>query len=213
MFIQKNNKLKLKSEILLLTGILTWLTLLHIPNQAEKLISHNTLYVSGNKSIDKCGFRVNTENPTANEEFLEWQRKQSYGYSTEISLTEAVKSFNEELLCYPHRANLAPLTEDEIVASILAGTDYGKKENWLNQKKELLEIANKRKMPKGSLLVQIDGALTIDNPLDLEKTRISEARGQRIYIYLGLDKTPDIGGSQMKSDQFFLVRKTFYSQR
>lgn len=155
-----------------------------------------------------CDFRVEVVNPVPSEAVLAKQARDEAGYASDIALSEAVKLFNDELKCYPHLADLPPLEESEVVAAIVAGGDYGSKDVWKLQSGKLWHIAVERIMPKGSLLLNAGGARVLDYPLGKEKGFAVEARGQRIYLLLDLDKNPNRGGNDMKSEQFFLVRKT-----
>lgn len=157
-----------------------------------------------------CAFKQDSERSAFTDAVKEKQERDENGYSVEITLTEAVKLFNEELRCYPQWAELPPLTEEEVVASIVAGDDYGTKERWRLQSEVLWKIATERKMPKGSLFVHTDGARVIDYPLGKEHGFVVEANGQRVYLFLGLDKIPSKGGFRMKPEQFFLIRKTMF---
>jgi hypothetical protein len=157
---------------------------------------------------DPCGFRIDVKKPVANTHFLEKQRRETFGYQQELSLTQAVQIFNDDLQCYPQQAIFPRLTEGEVVAAIVAGSDYGTKQSWELQKSTLSKIVLEKKMPKGSLLISTGGGRAIDYPLGSDKAFAVEAKGQRIYIFLGLDTRPNNGDEVMKPDQFFLIRKS-----
>ena len=65
----------------------------------------------------------------------ERQDRDMHGYPTEIPLREAIRAFNEEKQCVKKLASFPPLTEDELIAAIVAGPDSGKQgEIWRAQK-------------------------------------------------------------------------------
>lgn len=130
-----------------------------------------------------------------------------YGYPSEIPLAEAVRLFNEETGAWAARAGHPPLTEDELVAAIVAGADYGKQgEIWLAQKDALWEIAARKKMPKGSLLIADSGGRVLESPLRPEGA--IEPKGIKITLLLGLDRNNMLEGV-IKPEQSLLIRKTY----
>lgn len=191
-------------------GVL-WLSGINLLSDARYVFSQNSAKSEVKKTPgNPCGFMVDVTNPIMGDMVLEKQNRDENGYSTEITLADAVKLFNDELQCYPHRATLPPLTEEEVIAAVVAGSEYGTKDLWKLQSKALWEIALHKKMPKGTLLVHTDGARVIDYPLGREHGFVVKAKGQRIYMFLGLDKIPSKGGFVMKPEQFFLIRKTIF---
>jgi hypothetical protein len=194
------------SVLAVVTVACSWLALscgLFEGPSAEK-ISQGEVNVLASR---QCDFRVDVTNPVPSRALLAKQTRDEAGYASEIALSEAVKLFNDELKCYPHLADLPPLEESEVLAAILAGGDYGSKEVWKLQSKKLWQIAAEKIMPKGSLILNADGGRVLDYPLGKEKGFAVEARGQRIYLLLDLDKSPNRGGNEMRPEQFFLVRK------
>ena len=47
-----------------------------------------------------------------------------YGYPTEIPMSRAISIFNEETRCKTPYKDYPPLTEDELIAAIVAGPDW-----------------------------------------------------------------------------------------
>jgi hypothetical protein len=137
----------------------------------------------------------------------EARKRGIYGYPAEISLAEAVRLFNEETGAWAARAGHPPLTQDELVAAIVAGADYGKQgEVWRAQKEVLWDIAVRKKMPKGSLLIAESGGRLLESPLRPEGA--IEPKGIRITLLLGLDRNNMLEGV-IKPEQALLIRKTY----
>lgn len=130
--------------------------------------------------------------------------RQIFGYPNKISLKEAVALFNSEEKCVPFRGTLPPLTENDVVAAIVAGPLYGSEPAWRAQKERLWNIAVRRELPLGSLLVAESGACAYDTELGKEVC----VEGQRIYLFLGLDKDPR-AGNPLKPDQVFLIMANY----
>lgn len=141
------------------------------------------------------------------EEIKKRQDMEIYGYPAEIPLGEAIRMFNEQKQCSTLFAHYPPLTEDELIAAIVAGPDYGKQgEIWLAQKDVLWRIASEKMMPKGAFLVVESGGRVQDSPLNPSGTVV--ARGIRITLVLGLDKS-DGPGRILKPEQTLVIRKTY----
>ena len=161
---------------------------------------------------DPCNFnRIDTEkpfqDPVAFNALMKKQNRDENGYESEMPLREAVNLFNIEQKCYAHRADLPPLTEDEVLAAILSVPDYGSKEYSGLQSKTLSQIALTRKVPKGSLFVHGGGGRVLNYPLGKDYGFAMESKGQTIYLFLDLEKVPNKGEFRMKPEQIFLVRK------
>lgn len=157
------------------------------------------------QNVRQCSANV-AERDERSPEALAYSRRQIYGFEEEISLTEAVKIFNAEQKCYSQTAD--PLTEDEVIASILAGPDYGSSDVIDHQYDDLVRIATEKRMPKGALFVfegdsSSNGAF-IEGDIFIE--------GQRLYLFLHLDEDPRMS-APLKNSQVYLIRKRFVSSR
>jgi hypothetical protein len=130
--------------------------------------------------------------------------RETTGYPSKMSLKDAVALFNSEEKCIPFRGTLPPLTEEEIVAAIVAGPTYGTEASWRAQKPTLWSIAVNKELPPGSLLTAESGACAYDTELGKEVC----VEGQRIYLFLGLDKNPR-AGTPLKPEQVFLIRANY----
>jgi hypothetical protein len=129
-----------------------------------------------------------------------------YGYPNDIPLSEAIRIFNEEKQCSGLLAPYPPLTEDEFIAAIVAGPDYGKQGDvWRAQKDALWKIASQKVMPKGSLLVAEAGYRVRGSPVRPSGT--IEAKGIRITLLLGLEHHEH--GQLAKPEQTLVIRKTY----
>src|SRR6266705_4911563 len=107
---------------------------------------------------DPCWFMTLKDDSVPYEKIKEWQDREEHGYPTETRLSDAIRGFNEEKQCSALLAPYPPLTEDELIAAIVGGPDYGKQgEVWRSQKDALWKIATRKVMPKGSLLVAESG--------------------------------------------------------
>src|SRR5690606_27819647 len=109
---------------------------------------------------------------------IERQERETNGYSESITLRRALEIFNEEQKCYPHRSE--PLSEDEVVAAVSAGQDYGSASAFLAHRSDLLVIAQERRMPRGALFVSVADGIYSDRLLPGDVT----IEGQRIYLFL-----------------------------
>lgn len=167
----------------------------------------NNQQAGSNDRRKVCVFMESPEVIDSSEElsraFKERMSRESRGYETDISLREALRIFNSELQCYTYWASLPPLTEEEIIANVIGGPDYGNERKWQVQKDTLKQIASKRIMPKGALLVAESGGcqtLVVPGPQTCVK-------GLKIYLFIGLDKTPR---ELVTPEQIILIRKTYF---
>lgn len=154
---------------------------------------------------DPCWFVKGSEN-VSKEEFKKYWDREQYGYPEGITLKESVRIFNEEENCFPYTATLLPLTEEEVIAAIISGPDYGNEGDlWLAQKGDLFKVVSQKIMPKGSLFDSNGSVRLPDSPLGK-----AVGKGRRIYLFLGLDKNPR-QSNKLGPEQTFLIRKTFFS--
>jgi hypothetical protein len=113
-------------------------------------------------------------------------RLEIFGYQSEIALGDAVELVNQQIRCSSLFRGQAPLTEDEVIASIVAGADYGKQgEIWVKQSDVLWKIAVDRKLPASSLLMVTSGPRRLDSPLAPRST--IAAKGISITLILNID--------------------------
>lgn len=176
---------------------------------------YNTGYAESKNMSSEVSKQIESTCPSTEGEidpatFLALEKKanrEMFGYPTEISLNEAVKIFNDELKCSPLYRSYPPLTEDEVIASIVAGADYGKQgEIWLAQKNELWRIASLKMMPKGSLLTPETGSRVVGSSLEPNGTIV--AKGLKITVILGIDSVD--GLKKIPSpEQTLIIRKSF----
>lgn len=157
---------------------------------------------------DPCWF-MTLNGPTWTEEiYVKRQERETRGYPADLPLAEAIRVFNEEKQCNPTLAPYPPLTEDELVAAIVAGPGYGVSgEPWLKQKDVLFKIAKDKVIPKGSLLVATSGPNVQESPLRPEGD--IKAKGISIAIFLGLENHEH--GQILKREQIFEIRRTYFS--
>jgi hypothetical protein len=98
------------------------------------------------------------------------------------------------------------LTEEEVIAAIVAGPDDGKRGAvWRAQKDALWKIASEKVMPKGSLLMHSSGPLIQESPLRPSGT--IAAQGITITLFLGLEHQEH--GVLVKPEQTLIIRKTY----
>ena len=155
---------------------------------------------------DPCWFMSLKDESIPSEMIEKRQNRETYGYPTEIPLAEAIRIFNEETQCKAAYKGYPPLTEEELIAAIVAGADYGKQGAvWLAQRDALWKIASRKVMPKGSLLVVESGGRVQESPLRPEGT--IQANGIRITLLLGLEKSEH--GHVAKPEQTLIVRKVY----
>lgn len=155
---------------------------------------------------DPCWFMTLKDESITYEMIKERQDREMHGYPTEIPLSEAINIFNEEKQCVSSLAPYPRLTEDELIAAIVAGTDYGLQGEVLRTQKDALwTIAKRRVMPKGSLLVATTGAHVPESPLRPDGT--IRAEGITIVLRLGLENYEY--GEVIRPEQMFVIRKTY----
>ena len=162
----------------------------------------------GSRPKDPCWFVALKDTTISDHEILKRQERELRGYPTDISLSEAVKIFNEEKSCDTRLAEYPALTEDEVIAAIVAGPGYGPwGEVWRAQKDTLWKIAKDRVMPKGSLLVATSAPNVQESPL--RPYGDIKSKGISIAMFLGLENQEH--GDQMKQEQIFEIRRTYFS--
>src|SRR5262249_8830086 len=127
-----------------------------------------------------------------------------YAYPKQLPLSEAIRVFNEEKQCSSMLAPYPPLTENELIAPIVAGPDGGKEgQVWRTQRDAFWRIATEKVMPKGSLLVADGGYRIQESPLRPSGT--IEARGIRITLLVGLENHQH--GALLRPEQSLVIRK------
>jgi len=158
------------------------------------------------KPKDPCWF-MSLKNGSFTSEMLEKRNnRELYGYPTEIPLSEAIRIFNEETQCKALYKDYPPLTEDELLAAIVAGADYGKQgETWVAQRDALWKIAARKVMPKGALLVVDSGGRVQESPLRPNGT--IQAKGITITLFIGLETNEH--GHIARPEQTLIIRKTY----
>ena len=155
---------------------------------------------------DPCWFMTLRDKSIPYSVIKEREDRELHGYPKDIRLSEAIRVFNEEKQCNGLLAPFPPLTEDEVIAAIVAGPDHGNRgEVWRAQKDAFWKIAADRLMPKGSLLVAEAGYRIQDSPLRPQGT--IEAKGIRISLLLGLEAMEH--GSLLRPEQTLVIRKTY----
>ena len=158
------------------------------------------------KPKDPCWFMSLKDETIPYEMIEQRQNRETYGYPTEMPISEAIRIFNEETRCKAPYKSYPPLTEDELIAAIVAGADYGKQGDiWLAQRDALWKIASKRVMPKGALLVVDSGGRVLESQLRPNGT--IQAKGMTITLFLGLETNDH--GHVARPEQTLIVRKTF----
>jgi hypothetical protein len=142
------------------------------------------------------------------EAILKRQEREMRGYPTDMPLSEAIRVFNEEKQCNPTLAAYPPLTEDEVIAAIVAGPGYAAwGDIWRAQKGALWKIAQDKVMPRGSLLVATGGPNVQESPLRPHGD--IKSKGISIAIFLGLENREY--GQDLKQEQIFEIRRTYFS--
>lgn len=155
---------------------------------------------------DPCWFMALKDGSFTSAMLEERNNRELYGYPTEIPLSEAIRIFNEETQCKALYKEYPPLTEDELIAAIVAGADYGKQgETWLAQRDALWKISARRVMPKGALLVVESGGRVQGSPLRPNGT--IQPKGIRITLFLGLENNKH--GHIAWPVQSLIIRKTY----
>jgi hypothetical protein len=157
---------------------------------------------------DPCWFVTLNDKSIPYEEIAKRENRELHGYPTDIPLPEAIKIFNEETQCNPTLKPYASLTEDELIAAIVAGPGYGAwGEVWRAQKDTLWKIVIDKRMPKGSLLTATGGPNVQESPI--RPAGDIKAKGISIAIFLGLEH--HAYGEALKPEQIFEIRRTFFS--
>lgn len=156
---------------------------------------------------DPCWFITLEDKSIPYEIISKREDRQMRGYPNEISLSEAVRIFNEEKQCVSSLVPYPPLTEDELIAAIVAGPDHAFTENtWQSQKDALWKVATQKVMPKGALLIATTGSRVQESPLKPDGT--IRAEGISIILRLGLENQNY--GDTLKPEQSFVIRRTYF---
>ena len=154
---------------------------------------------------DPCWFASLKDQSIPYEMIKARQDREMNGYPKDTPLSEAINIFNEEKQCSTLLAPYPALTEEELMAAIVAGADYELQAQLQAQKDALWKIATRKIMPKGSLLVATSGSRIQESPLRPDAT--IRAEGISIYILLGLETNEY--GKVLSPEQRFLIRKTY----
>ena len=154
---------------------------------------------------DPCVFKMSPEtidaSPQLSAAFKARSERELRGYPQDTPVAEALKIFNAEMRCYSFWASLPPLSEEEVIANMVAGADY----TGGGPSQEVFRgIAKTRVLPKGSLLVAEPGGCDSE----LAKSQIC-VKGLKIYLFFDLDKKPR-GPEVLDSKQVVLLRKTYF---
>ena len=166
-----------------------------------------------NKAGDPCWFRSREGLDSATDVMIkklgERQEVEVYGYAADTPLSEAVKFFNEELQCSPLYKAYPPLTEDEVIAAIVADVnDNNRGTTFLAEKDALWRIATQKIIPKGSILKFASSGRIQNSPLKPSGT--IRVIGIRIFLLLGLDKNGKFDlPLPPKPEEILTIRKTF----
>jgi hypothetical protein len=159
---------------------------------------------------DPCQFQKGIKaimaSPELSAAFRDKTEREIHGYGTEISLEKALKIFNAEEKCVPFRGSLPALTQDEILAAIVAGPVYGREQVWRKQKDTLWKILTTKKFPRGSLLTAESGACASDSPLARGELCV---KGQRIYLFLNLNNRPR-ESNPLAPEQIVVIRENYF---
>lgn len=166
------------------------------------------------KKVDNpCWFRSRAGLESASDDMIKKLRErqivETYGYATDTPLSEAVKIFNEELQCSPLYREYPPLTEDEVIAAIVASVnDNNRGTTFLAERDILWKIATQKMLPKGSILRFASSGRVTNSPL--RPSGIIQAKGIEIFLLLGLDKNGKVDlPLPPKLEEILTIRKTF----
>lgn len=156
-------------------------------------------------TTDPCVFKMSPEaidaSPQLSAAFKVRSERELHGYPQDIPIAEALKIFNAEMRCYSFWASLPPLTEEEVIANMVAGADYT---GGGPDQSVFRSIARNRVLPKGSLLAAEPGGCDSE----LAKSQIC-VKGLKIYLFFDLDKKPR-GPEVLDTKQVVLLRKTYF---
>jgi hypothetical protein len=192
--------------IALVAGII--LSRAMIPGKANHS-NHMNAKNQGQRDLPRnpCWFIDLKDKSIPYEVIMKRQDRKMRGYSEDIPLSEAIRIFNEEKQCVDALASYPPLTEDELIAAIVAGPDNILTGDALRFQKDILwKIATRKIMPKGSLLVANTGSRVQESPLRPEGT--IQAVGITISLHLGLENHEY--GQRLKPEQRFVIRRTYF---
>jgi hypothetical protein len=188
------------------TTLLVYKTILAALLAWPMMTSASSVHKQVQKPKDPCWFMSLKDQSIPFEMIEKRQNREMYGYPAEIPISEAIRIFNEETQCKAPFKDYPPLTEDELIAAIVAGADYGKQgQIWLAQQDALWRIATQKVMPKGALLVVESGGRIPESRLRPEGT--IQAKGIRITLLLGLEMSEH--GHIARPEQTLIVRKTY----
>jgi hypothetical protein len=198
------NIMKVLSLTVFVALFLSVLSVLVISSNSE-----NKVLLKKEEAREPCWF-MNSDgfNTTASSVVKERQDRETFGYPSDISLTEALAIFNQEQKCISKNDNSMPdMTEDELISAISVSPDYPSQNVWKLQKQSLQYILREKKLPKGALLVNEGGVYssTLGSSIN-DEIRV---KGQRIYLFFDLDKNPRTSEA-LKQEQTFLLKKTLF---
>jgi len=110
----------------------------------------------------------------------------------------------------PLQRGYPQLTEDEVVAAIVAGVNDNKRgTSFIEQRDELWRVATHHVMAKGSVIRATNGGRVQGSPLSPNGT--IQAKGIEILLVLGLDKNGRADfPSSSNAEDILTIRKTFF---
>ncbi len=204
------NILSLLSLVIVATTPVGWIILSGIATDGEAAYSKGMNEErQGQRDLpkDPCWFVTLNDKSIPYEVISKREDREMRGYPGDVPLSEAIRNFNEEKQCLSVFAPYPPLTEDELIASIVAGPHNGLTGDALKFQKDMLwKIATQKVMPKGTLLVAITGSRVQESPLRPNGT--IRAEGISIVLHLGLENHEY--GQILRPEQTFVIRRTYF---
>jgi hypothetical protein len=215
-------QLSLAATIVIILACLTWGLSSTKTDLSQSGGGSSTASKTNKQTIiqkNPCWFRLPEGIEKTREGRLAYERymsRQTFGYPEDISLSEAVRIFNEEAFCSGPDPKRPPLTEDEVMAGAIdemskgggEPVDPALKVTSAERQASIKRIWKDKVMPKGSLLGYAGYYDLFDQDRPEEGTIIVNC--WKIYLYLNLDKNP-IEGGFLKPDQICLIRKSCFN--
>jgi len=196
--------------IIPIIALIAWAILSRVAT-SEKADHSNYMNVKkqGQRDLpkDPCWFVTLNDKSIPYEVISKREDQKMHGYPEKIPLNEAIRIFNEEKQCISALAPYPPLTEDELIAAIVAGPDNVLSGDARQFQEDLLwKIATQKVMPKGALLIATTGSRVQESPLRPDGT--IRAEGISIVLRLGLENHEY--GQILKPEQTFVIRRTYF---
>lgn len=180
-------------------------------DESKRLLEEPDRPVTGDG--DPCWYRdakiFDASSDAKKEQWLERQQEMRFGFKVPTALADAISLLNSEMKCHPLRRDQAPLTEEEVIAAIVAGVNQNSRSTVHTKERDVFwQIAAKRELPKGTILDARVGANMSGSPL--APNGFVRTTGIEVFLQINADKNGrDELPVQPEPQEYLVIRKLF----